>query len=219
MCGSMFGPFREQLGLKSRRKKTGRIVVRYNYPDGRIEDKEIGVSEFPQLCMGFRWPIPGILAGEPPTNALVGELVVRCDKAAMAKHATGAQAFRIGRVGPLAFARTLAKIAHAYAIAKYGADAFEPLLPPLILGETDTAAYLVGRDGSRDPEAQPKLLHDVCRMDARRDNGLSYLGVAIQLFAMIGMPRYHVIVGQRLKEAPASEKVGGTKAVNIPRVG
>jgi hypothetical protein len=215
----MFGPFREQLGLKSRRKKTGRIVVRYNYPDGRIVDKEIGVSKFPQLCMGFRWPIPGILAGEPPTDAFVGELVVRCDKAAMAKHATDNQAFRIGRVGPLAFARTLAKIAHVYATARYGADAFEPFLPPLILGETDTAQFLVGRDGSRDPEVQRDLLHDVCRVDARRDNGPAYLGVAIQLFAMIGMPRYHVIVGRRLKEAPASERVGGTKAVNLPRVG
>jgi hypothetical protein len=217
VCGGMFGPFREQLGLKSRSKKTGRIKVRYNYPDGSLIDKEINVSDFPQLCMGFRWPIPGILLGNVPTNQYTGELVVRYDKAKMEAHATEMQAVRMGRVGPLHFARMLAKIAHAFTVAKYGIDSFEPLLPPLILGASDAAPFLVGGDASGSPANQPKVLHDIFRMDCHRDDGPVYLSTAIQLFAMIGMPRYHVIVGRRLKEAPPSEKMGLTKAVPIPQ--
>jgi hypothetical protein len=58
--------------------------------------------------------------------------------------------------------------------------------------------------------------HDIYRMDCRRDNGPTYLGVALRLFAMVRMPRYHVIVGRRLKEAPPTEKRGDTIAVKLP---
>jgi hypothetical protein len=76
----------------------------------------------------------------------------------------------------------------------------------LIKGESDLAPHLVGGDSSPDPPDQPTVLHDIYRMDCRRDNGPTYLGVALRLFAMVRMPRYHVIVGRRLKEAPPAEK-------------
>jgi hypothetical protein len=217
VCRAMFGPLRQQIGLKSRRKKSDTISVRYNYPDGSLVDKEVNVFDFPQVCMGYRWPIPGIVTGVSPTAEVRHELVVKYDKAAMERHATDKQAVRLGRTGPLQFAQMLAKIAHAWAVAKYGFDSFEPLLPPLILGHFKEAPYLVGGDGSEQqlPD-QPEVLHDICRLDCRRDNGPSYFGVAIRLFAMLGMPRYHVIVGRRLKEAALSEKRGNTKAVQLP---
>jgi hypothetical protein len=90
----------------------------------------------------------------------------------------------------------LAKIAHSYAVAEYGIDAFEPLLLPLILGKMDFGPYLVGGDASEPVPDQPAVLHDIFRMDCRRDNGPDYFGVAIRLFAMMGMPRYYVIVGR-----------------------
>src|SRR5262249_100631 len=155
----MFGPTRKQLGLKSRRKKTGRLTVRYSYPDGTLIDEEIDVAEFPPLYIGFRWPAPGILLGRAPNNHFTGELIVRCNTAQIQAHATETQAFRIGRVGPHHFARMLAKIAHAFTVAKYGIDAFDPLLPPLILGESDQAPYFVGGDGSGPPPHQPNILH------------------------------------------------------------
>jgi hypothetical protein len=218
----MFGPLREQLGLKTRnrgakaKKRTGRMLLRKNSRDGRLWDKEILVSSFPKLCIGFRWPVPGIVFDEAPTNQFRGESVVRCDPEQVKQYASDVEAFRIGTVGPLNFAKTLAKIAHSYAMAKYGADSFDPLLPPLILGKTDFGPFLVGGDASEPAPARPGILHDVFRMDCRRDNGPHYFGVSIQLFAMIGMPRYHVIVGRRLKEAPAGEKRGDTIAVEFP---
>jgi hypothetical protein len=221
VCGGMFGPLKEQLDLKTRnrgarKKKTGRMPLRKKSREGRIWDEEISVSSFPRLCMGFRWPIPGILFDEVPTNEFKGEVIVRFPKGEIEEFATDVESFRIGRVGPLNFARMLAKIAHCYAIARYGVNSFEPLLPPLILGRIEWGQFLVGGDASAEPPDQADVLHDVYRMDCRRDNGPSFLGVAIRLFAMMGMPRYHVVVGRRLIEAPAAEKRGDTIAVKFP---
>jgi hypothetical protein len=153
---------------------------------------------------------------EQDRKGFTGELVVRYfDKAAFERHATATQAFRIARVGPLDFARTLAKIAYAYAIARYGFDSFEPLCLPLILGKSARAPYLIGSDGTPTPD-QPSVLHDLHRLDAHREGEAPFLGVSIRLFAMLGMPRYHVILGRRLKEGPASEKMGDTQAIQFP---
>jgi hypothetical protein len=221
VLSGMFGPFRQQLKLKSCResKKTGRMALRRGHPSGQIWEEEISVTSFPKLCIGFRWPIPGILLGEAPTNQFQGRLIVKGDTEEMRKLAPEGQGFRIGTIGPLHFARMLAKIAHSYAIAKYGTDSFNPLLPPLIKGENDLAPYLIGGDASAEPPDQPNVLHDIFRVDSRRDNGPTYLGVAVRLFAMVGMPRYHIIVGRRLKEGPASEKSGDTIAVQLPITG
>jgi hypothetical protein len=120
VLSGMFGPFREQLKLKSRRqsKKTGRMMLRRGHPSGRIWDEEINVTSFPELCIGFRWPVPGIILGEAPTNQFQGRLIVRHDDEATKKLIADGEGFRIGTIGPLHFARMLAKIAHSYAVAK-----------------------------------------------------------------------------------------------------
>jgi hypothetical protein len=217
----MFGPLRQQLGLKVRNrgakaKKTGRMPLRRNSRDGKIWDEEIEVTSFPTLCIGFKWPVPAIIFDEVPTNEYKGELFVRCRHDDVTRYASDVAAFRIGTIGPLNFAKMLAKIAHSYAIAKYGQEAFKPLLTPLILGRIDFGQYFVGGDASETLPDQLTILHDVFRMDCRRDNGPDYLGVAVRLFAMMGMPRYHVIVGRCLKAGPMSEKRGDTIAVEFP---
>jgi len=215
----MLGPLRQQLNLKSRRKKSGRIIARVNTRDGRLIDREMAVEEFPRLCIGFRWPVPGILDGHTPSETFEGELVVRYEKGSIEKHATDEEAIRIGRVSTLDFAQMLAKIAHSFAVAKYGQESFSPLLRDLILGRSRAAPFLIGSDMSgAHPDQQPNVLHDISRSDVRRDDGQTFLGVSIRLFAFFGMPRYHVIVGTRMKEGPQHERLGGgTIAVAIPR--
>jgi hypothetical protein len=90
----------------------------------------------------------------------------------------------------------LAKIAHSYAVAELGSDAFHPLLPDLILGTEDRAAYLVGGDASEFPlpDKEP-YLHHVYLLNAM-SGGIMYTLVSIRLFAVVGMPRYHVVVGR-----------------------
>jgi hypothetical protein len=221
VLGEMFGPLRQQLMLKTRNrgsrfKKSGRMIARRATRDGRVWDEEISVSSFPKLCIGFRWPAPGILFDEVPNQEFKGELVVRYDKGDFSNAIRADEGFKIGRIDNLAFARMLAKIAHCYAVARCGADSFEPMLPPLILGKISSAQYFVGGDLSIEPPDQSHLLHDMYPVDCRRDNGPVYLGVALRLFAMIGMPRYHIVVGRRLKQAPITDKPGDIVAVQFP---
>jgi hypothetical protein len=217
----MFGPLRQQIDLKSRRKskKSKSLIARFNYRDGSLIDREIAINDFPFVCVGFRFRIPGIILGTPPTNRFEGERVVRYPTGSIEKTLRDGEAIRIAQISELDFAKMLAKIAHSYAIAKYGQDSFAPLLNDLILSRTDIAPYFVGGDIMEAPPDQAHLLHDVFRNDCRRDNGPPFLGVSIRLFACFGMPRYHVIVGRLLKEGPPGERRGDTIAVKLPIAG
>lgn len=94
----------------------------------------------------------------------------------------------------------LPKIAHSFAVADQGLESFVPLLPNLILHGSKTPSYLVGGDLGV-PEAFPTLhrLHlEVVNADARdgRSSPVQYLIVHVRLFANLGAPQYHVVVGQ-----------------------
>jgi hypothetical protein len=212
VCGGMFGPLREQLSLKTRnrgaaQKKTGRVSVRIRSRDGGILDQDVLIKSFPKMCIGFSWPVPGIVMNEAPRNDFRGNMVVRGDQEAMKAFVGDGEAFRIGRVGPLHFARMIAKIAYCYAVARYGAESFQPVIVPLILGQIDCAQLFVGGDASAEPPDQNQVLHDIFRLDCQKDTGPGNFGVAIRLFAMMGMPRYHAILGTRLKEAPEDQRL------------
>lgn len=93
----------------------------------------------------------------------------------------------------------LAKIGHSYAVANMPPNSFEPMLPNLILGnDTDLyASYLVGGDKSGwSPKSAP-CLHSVYLQDCT-SGGVTYTLAGITLFEIVGMPRYHVIVGRKL---------------------
>jgi hypothetical protein len=199
-----FGSLRQQFQLKSRRKKDGRVTAKYRGHNGEITERIVDVRDLPRAAVGFRWPIPGIVLGEPPTAKFTGDMVVRYDQKAFLEHLSDQQALSVGRVAPLDFARMLAKIGHSYAVAKFGAGSFEPLLRDVILDRSEAAPFLIGGDHSGvHPDDQPGVLHDVFRSDVRRENGPSFFGVSIRLFALMGTPRYHVIVGTN--PIPSSE--------------
>jgi hypothetical protein len=94
----------------------------------------------------------------------------------------------------------LAKIAHSYTVAQLGLNAFHPLLPDLILGTSSTPSHLVGGDISAPPPAAAPILHHIYLQNCQTA-GTEYILVAIQLFSFMGMPRYHVVVGKKLKES------------------
>ena len=102
---------------------------------------------------------------------------------------------KVGAFQMLPFARMLAKISHSYAVGQLGLHAFRPLLPPLILGESTAAPWLVGGGASAPaPDTEP-LLHDVW-LQKCLTAGVEYVLARIRLFAFVGMPRYHVVVGE-----------------------
>ena len=200
----MLGAARIRMKLPTRNPKERRSTLPLDLirTDGRHERIVVPSEDALVMILGFRFPPPGLLRGVPPAENFDGELLAKPlvevgQGDAWRKRLTPeGQRVRVGTIGMLVFARMLAKIAHAYAVAHIGLDQFAPYLPDLILGRSTTAPYLVGGD-PHPLEAQTNTLHHVYRQDCLR-GGVNYVIVAIQLFAFMGMPRYHVVAGERL---------------------
>jgi hypothetical protein len=173
-------------------------------PDGSFDKIVDLAANLPRYCLCFKWQPPGVL--RPGTSPMQldfdnCEVVVRYAKGELEKFTPDGHGVRLGGIKMLDFARMLAKIAHAYAYAKCGPDAFEPALLGLILGTNHFAPYLVGGDPRGTPPAQPGVLHDVYPMTVTiGESGPSYLTVVIRLFAFWDTPSYLVVVGKQLKE-------------------
>jgi len=198
----MLGPLRIRLNLPTRRKKArpSQLSLEYIRADGQKELVTVPTQEYPFVCTGFRFSAPGLLRGVQPNESAKGELVevvIRYIEGEIRNHIkSDGQRVKLSTVNMQQFSRMLAKIAHAYAIAEYGENSFVPMLPDLILGKSDTSAYLVGGDVSA-PLLDEPVLHHIYRQDCL-SNGVEYMLIAIRLFAFVGMPRYHVVVGKKL---------------------
>lgn len=109
------------------------------------------------------------------------------------------------------FCRMLAKIGHAYAIAKLGTGSFHPTLTTSILeGSLDSARVIpfVGGTVAAPAELALHTLEDGTIHVA----GLDLVGVKIRLFAQFGAPTYLVVVGTKGKRAavlPIGFPIGG----------
>ena len=194
----MLGPFRIRLKLPTRRPKErpATLIIEYLRTDGEREWSTVPSVEFPGVCFGFRWPAPALLRGQPPTENFEGDLVARfIDDEVRAPATPDGRKVKLGTINMLLFARMLAKIAHSYAVANLGLSGFRPLLPDLILGKSTAAPWLVGGDASEPaPDTEPALHH--VYLQNCLTAGVEYVLVAVRLFAFVGMPRYHVVVGR-----------------------
>jgi len=195
----MLGPFRIRLNLPTRRPndRPDHLRLEYIRVDGSREQTSIPASEFPVSCIGFRFPAPGILRGVLPSDDFDGELVVRQVMEEVRPHIKPeGQRVKPGTINILQFARMLAKIGHSYAVAELGLGAFEPMLPALILGKPASASHLVGGDASGPVPESESCLHHVFLQNCV-SSGTEYVLAAIRLFAFVGMPPYHVVVGRK----------------------
>lgn len=128
---------------------------------------------------------------------------------------TGRRHKALGEVGvPIRFDErairlTLAKTAHAYAVAELGLNSFRPLLPDLILGRMPNRASLVGaipgaNNYSHVPDGineMPPLYHLLELRRVTSSLGGKFLSCEIALFKPLGMPVYQVIVGSGLSDS------------------
>lgn len=216
--GAMFEPIRQQIKLKSRRKKTGYLQIQYFKQNGETFERKVEAIKFPRYCVGVKWPPPSILT-DIPNPKFISELVVKAPPGLM-DHATATEGYRLARVHPMLFARMLAKIAHTFAVAQYGIYSFLPLALPLILGTSNDPGRFVGGNAVADAMSKvdtdsSKYLHYVQRLDALDKNDVRYFGVSIQLFSCFGMPTYHVIVGRSNGAASEIERLGKTLTVKF----
>lgn len=115
----------------------------------------------------------------------------------------GIRSFSTSAINVEAFARMLAKIAHAGAAAQLGLSAFQPCLPGVILSDRARGyeRYIGWWSEPETMEATPenRLMH-VLSFGTIDHDGHRYLTGRLRLFANYGAPSYMIIVGQLFED-------------------
>lgn len=199
----IMGQIRAKRHMPSRRKKNRPTELPVYLSDGdnsgTIEIK-VGLAEHPTILFLGKFPIARCLVGIPyyeypsvlSTPWFFGptpeELIEFAEK--RGKRGIGGGAFEPG-----AFSRMLCKIALGFAVGELGSKSFAPLVLDQISGKSKDINHLVGGSLDEPPPAEKETLHSI-RWEGKRIGWRNYVVVYIRLFADLGAPIYHVVVGE-----------------------
>ncbi|MBZ9709817.1 hypothetical protein LB543_24205 [Mesorhizobium sp. ESP7-2] len=140
-----------------------------------------GITKLKQSVIGAVW-----------MNAALGKDAGKVIKAAFRPDIT--RVHSIASFHPTYFARMLAKIGYAFAIAE-ASGRFKPFIARQIIGDEPwLAGHLVG--GDPNPVAKSKHETEVGLLRVRGVMGVEYLMARIRLFGDLGAPVYFVVVGE-----------------------
>lgn len=196
----ILGNTRITMGIQTRRPKERptHLPVTLKLPDGTEKPILVPAGEFPiTLALPYFEPAAALrnypIVKPGPQKSGVWHFAPNEPELIkfLAKH--GANSIGIGQFEPLTFARMLAKIAHGFAAAELGVDAFSPTTRSLIRGEDTDMNRFVGAGIGDDLAADQ--LH---RLQYYTHKETGDVAVTIRLFASLSAPIYHVLVG-RLK--------------------
>ena len=164
----------------------------------KVSGKDVNVNlpleDHPTMLLFPRLGPPGILVSRPQEHAdMRGMWVYRLNlnPASLSKY--GIQSIASAVMNTHRFSQMLAKIAHSFAVARFGLHGFTPILLDHILHTGKCPWHFVGgRDG--DPtvsNALHEIEHEECETVAKR-----FLLVRVRLFANLGAPGYVVVTGE-----------------------
>jgi hypothetical protein len=193
--GRMFIQGRAQLGIRSRKRGVPKSLPVQVDHGSYIEEREVPIYMLPGFIIMFHFRMPGALLNLPPSNELSGPIVLRPTNPDF-KNSFKGRVSMTKPFGAMAFGRLLAKIAHSYAVAELGWNAFTPVLPDIILGKGPLLMNSFVGSGIAIDGASEKL-HEVSFADWPAPAGKSLLVCKIRLFANLGMPTHYVVVGHR----------------------
>lgn len=214
---SVYYHFRLAAGIQSRRRKKHptSLEIAVTYSD-RVSRIELSIADHPFVLSLLAFEPPAILQGLPPATGWRSLKLCQwwhapADLADKLNLETG-QSAKIpfqSNFNAVTFARSLAKIAHATAVARFGLSGFKAFLPELILGRYPYAPYLVGGEGIADPpppSQNSRVLHET-QIQGFIVDGKELLVARLRLFANVGtpergMPNYRVVVGESLVRPP-----------------
>lgn len=158
------------------------------------------LDDHPTVLFFLVLNVPGILCGRKVgESGIQGVWAQELGQSINKILQRGVSTFASATMDTVRFAQLLAKIAHGFAVAELGLDGFSPMLPEFILrtfGQKENwpnCYHVVGGD-PRDYAAD-NALH-VLGLGMISANGIIYLVVAIRLFANLGAPVFHVVVGE-----------------------
>lgn len=205
---TMFGLYRARTGIKTRNPKKRRSTHPLKFIDQNMNHTVIPLPlhEHPAILVIPRFDAPNILSGKPPPDpdapfilrmsvlASGEELAWTESQAARAK----AAGIHIGSIDVAAFARMLAKIAHAYVYTESNGfeGGFRPLLKDTILGKFRSFHHFVGEFTDADSQPETAVLHRMSWHTLRR-HSKEYYVADIRLFANNSTPTYRIVVAER----------------------
>lgn len=207
------GTFRAQVDAPTRNKKDRLKEVRLHFmevhpADGIVRDlgsRMVPLGDAPLAISLWSSPPPQLFVQPGAATISVGKPWIYVDREALShivkrvSGETGAVniAVKIGEVNRVHYLRCLAKMAHAYAAAEMGLDAFDPLLIDLILCRRDDVENFVGDFSDEGPFARDDA-HTLQVSVGEPTEGpyVGYLIARIVLYPSLGSPAHAVILGK-----------------------
>jgi len=201
---SIFYQIRTSARIRTRTKLPDTLPAILLFEDGHEERVTVPADIHPSVLALPKFAMPHLLSGTRPDGNFQFT-IIRWQRASLRwdefVKARGAKEGAVDcAIKPQQFSRVLAKIAHAYAVAKLGIDGFEPFLVDLIHQRNVVRApELVGSE----PEIPPPTSGVVHELDFIGDN--NFVVVRIRLFASSsidgahGFPVYLVVAGQPIR--------------------
>ena len=206
LLGMLLGS-RTHLGLQTKRPKDrpGALPL-FDTSVTPNRKMMVAIADYPINVLMTAYDTPSALSGAPfdrPEEAVWCHFLTRIDHALLARK-YGLMGFATSSLDTLALCVTLAKIAHAYAVAELGLDSFIPTLPHFIMNGKHHGArrYYIGGIIAQIPPSS--MLHEVAFEDAHTNS--DWHVVRLRLLASIGAPVYRVVAGQKIN-ATKSEAV------------
>lgn len=208
---TILGPLRMLYEMPTRRPKDRpkHLPLKVKYPASvDWEVAQVDRSICPFLITLPLYPLPDAVTGiegEGNRNAATASFWIRGggfwdDKDAhlqwLCNMLGAVEVMPIGTVNTEPFCLTLAKVAHSFASAELGIDAFEPFLCDMIRNRdlSNRALFIGGGEGNELPSAE---LHEV-GFDDSIGVDPNIIVVRVRLFAILGTPTYHIAVGRRI---------------------
>jgi hypothetical protein len=188
----MLGRFRIQMKLPTRRpgERPDALPLEIVRADGSLDSKPLPIEEHP-ITASVDWAAPASLMANH--QAFEGRLIVRyagTDRNFL-KHAKGEadglslalSARHFARMLARSVIRTQYQYAHSFTDAGQSKATTPIFMPPIWLG---------------DKRMMPKSACSSVYLQDCTSGGVIYTLAGITLFEIVGMPRYHVIVGRKL---------------------
>jgi hypothetical protein len=220
----LVGP-RRFLGLKGRtpaHKRPKKLPIFVNR-NGRDEKVMVRVEDHPSALFLPHLANPPILQRHigPPVVDPVGMFIKWFNyNEEVLRRKYGVEHWATPSLDFFIFTRMLAKIGHAYAVAKLGLGGFDPLLRHAIIDPNRDSAAATPFVGGRPTAAPEQALHTLEEVTTTLE-GVTYNLVFIRLFAQFGAPTYAVVAGTKCgqKPPPLPGILGGVGALHsISRV-
>lgn len=195
---ALFNSGRMHLGIWGRKQKKLPKTISTESKLGKVK---MPPHLHPGVIIGFKFAMPAALFCLNPEKEatawvtltpVVPNLPERINKMRGLKINLG------GGISAETFGRYLAKIAHSYAVYRLGYGGFNACLPSLIVGDPPYygVTHFVGSNQFDEPKAAERHTLDLATWHDVK--GQKLLVVKVRLFADLGLPIHHIVVGTPL---------------------